>query len=112
LVRTAFRAAALRLAALRFRALARACRLRDRRDAALCPSRLRAPRVALERRADVLCRPALRPLAVSRSACFRARAEALPFFGALSFTPALRASDSPIAIACFVERAPCFPLRM
>jgi hypothetical protein len=28
-----------------------------------------------------------------------------------SFTPARRAFDSPIAIACFVERAPCFPSR-
>ena len=26
-------------------------------------------------------------------------------------TPALRAFDSPIAIACFVERAPCLPSR-
>jgi hypothetical protein len=32
--------------------------------------------------------------------------------GADSFTPALRAFDKPIAIACFVERAPCFPSRM
>lgn len=28
-----------------------------------------------------------------------------------SFTPARRAFDKPIAIACFVERAPCFPSR-
>jgi hypothetical protein len=28
-----------------------------------------------------------------------------------SFTPALRAFDRPMAIACFVERAPCFPSR-
>ena len=26
-------------------------------------------------------------------------------------TPALRAFDSPIAIACFADRAPCFPSR-
>ena len=33
-------------------------------------------------------------------------------FGALgSFTPARRAFDNPIAIACLVERAPCLPSR-
>jgi hypothetical protein len=31
--------------------------------------------------------------------------------GGESFTPARRAFDSPIAIACFVDRAPCFPSR-
>jgi hypothetical protein len=29
--------------------------------------------------------------------------------GAGSFTPARRAFDRPMAIACFVDRAPCFP---
>jgi hypothetical protein len=43
----------------------------------------------------------LRTLAVSL--------DAWPFLGGLSFTPARRAFDNPIAIACFVERAPCFP---
>jgi hypothetical protein len=28
-----------------------------------------------------------------------------------SFTPERRAFESPIAIACFVERAPCLPSR-
>jgi len=32
--------------------------------------------------------------------------------GVRSFTPARRAFESPIAIACFVDRAPCFPSRM
>ena len=32
--------------------------------------------------------------------------------GGGSFTPARRALDSPIAMACFVERAPCLPSRM
>jgi hypothetical protein len=32
-------------------------------------------------------------------------------FGACSFTPARLALDSPIAIACFGERAPCLPSR-
>jgi len=47
---------------------------------------------------------------------FRARVEVLlaffadaPFRGI--FTPARRAFDKPIAIACFVDRAPCFPSR-
>jgi hypothetical protein len=34
------------------------------------------------------------------------------FGGAGSFTPARLALDSPIAMACFVERAPCLPSRM
>src|SRR5262249_37933794 len=33
-------------------------------------------------------------------------------FGGGSFTPARRALESPMAIACLVERAPCFPSRM
>jgi len=32
--------------------------------------------------------------------------------GRPSFTPARRAFDKPMAIACFVERAPCLPSRM
>lgn len=42
----------------------------------------------------------------------RVWAEAFPFIGAWSFTPARRAFESPMAIACFVDRAPCFPSRM
>jgi hypothetical protein len=38
-------------------------------------------------------------------------AEALPFGGAGSFTPAFRAFDNPMAIACFGLRTPCFPSR-
>ena len=34
-----------------------------------------------------------------------------PAAGAGSLTPARRAFDRPMAIACFVERAPCFPSR-
>jgi hypothetical protein len=37
--------------------------------------------------------------------------EALPFFGGGSFTPARRAFESPMAIACFADLAPCFPSR-
>jgi len=32
--------------------------------------------------------------------------------GGRSFTPARRALERPMAIACFVDRAPCLPLRM
>jgi len=35
-----------------------------------------------------------------------------PAGGGPSFTPALRAFDKPIAIACFVFFAPCLPSRM
>jgi hypothetical protein len=35
-----------------------------------------------------------------------------PLFGAGKSTPARRAFDKPIAIACFDERAPCLPSRM
>jgi hypothetical protein len=41
----------------------------------------------------------------------RLRLGALPFAGAASFTPARRALDRPIAVACFAERAPCFRSR-
>ena len=52
------------------------------------------------------------PFCRSSSAFLRTCGEALPCFGAGSFTPARRASDSPIAMAWFAERAPCFPSRM
>jgi len=45
----------------------------------------------------------------SRFAWRRVRFEAAPFFGGGNFTPARRAFDKPIAIACLVERAPCSP---
>ena len=38
--------------------------------------------------------------------------EAVPLRGGGSLTPARRALDKPMAIACLVERAPCFPSRM
>src|SRR4029078_2067212 len=62
--------------------------------------------VARERFAEVFF-PALRR---SRFACSRVSADA--FFGGGNSTPARRALDRPIAIACFVERAPCLPSRM
>jgi hypothetical protein len=48
----------------------------------------------------------------SCAAFFRIFPEPLPFRGGGSFTPARRASDKPMAIACFAERAPCSPLRI
>jgi len=56
-----------------------------------------------------------------RRACLAARVAAAalrrvrrvePAGGLDSLTPARRAFDKPIAIACFVDRAPCFPSRM
>jgi hypothetical protein len=38
--------------------------------------------------------------------------DVFPFVGGGSLTPARRAFESPMAIACFVDRAPCLPLRM
>ncbi len=45
-------------------------------------------------------------------ACLHTDLEAVPFVGGDNFTPARRAFDKPIAIACMAERAPCFPSRM
>jgi hypothetical protein len=81
----------------------RACRASARGAAAVRPSRLSAFVIARDRLADglfcALRRPVLR----------RLFAAAFPFFGIL--TPARRALDKPIAIACFVDRAPCLPSR-
>jgi hypothetical protein len=78
-------------------------------DAAALGSRFNAFIVAADRFADgALFLPAL---AVSCSAFRRVAADA-PFFGGGRSTPARRAFDSPIAMACFDERAPCFPSRM
>src|SRR5262249_47573493 len=93
----------------RFRRALRTCRDNAVRDAALCPSRFSARSLARDLAGDALCPDFARER--SRCACFRARALAWPFFGGLSFTPARRALERPIAIACFVERAPCFPWR-
>jgi hypothetical protein len=41
----------------------------------------------------------------------RVRSDAWPRFGGFSLTPERRAFDKPIAIACFVDRAPCLPFR-
>jgi len=109
-VRAAFRAAAERLRWPLLRADVRACCESDDGDAAALPSWLSARRVAREREADTAFfeRPALKAL----WALFRVDSEVFPFFGALRLTPARRALDRPIAIACSVDRAPCFPSRI
>jgi hypothetical protein len=48
----------------------------------------------------------------SLSAFRRVSSETVPFFGGGSFTPARRALDSPMAMACLVDRAPCLPSRI
>lgn len=111
-VRAALPAAALRARAPRLAALERAWRARAFGDAALRPSRFNAFRVALPLfDAAVRFRPE-RPRAESRTALRRVSAEVLPGLGAASFTPERRALERPMAMACFVERAPCFPSRM
>jgi len=109
LVRAAFLAALRRFAAPRLRALVRACRESDAFDAALVPSRLRAFVVAR----DLFGEGACRELAASESCLVLVRTafEVLPL-GGCKGTPARRALERPIAMACFVERAPCFPSRM
>ena len=47
----------------------------------------------------------------ARRSCAFARMSA-PARGGFSLTPERRAFDRPMAIACFVDRAPCFPSRM
>ena len=109
LVRDAFAATAERARAPRFRAVARACLASAVLEAARRPSRRRADLVARWRRADGFLPDRLR-----FKACWALRrvfSDVVPFSGARSFTPERRAFESPIAIACLVDRAPCFPFR-
>src|ERR1035437_9184890 len=80
----------------RVRALARAWRESARCDAAATPSSSRAPSAARDRVGF-----GLRPVALGA------------FFpgGGGMFTPARLALDSPMAITCLAERAPCLPSR-
>lgn len=97
----------------RRRALAeRACFESALREAARFGSRLSARDVARDRRADGFRRFPLCPARYARAALLRVRADACPFRGGFNLTPARRAFDRPIAMACFVERAPCLPSRM
>lgn len=106
LVFAAFFADADRDAALRFLATLRECEASAVRDAAERPSRLSALRVARDRFAEVF-------LPARFVACLALRfVLALPLRGAGSFTPERRAFESPMAMACSGDRAPCFPSRM
>src|SRR4029079_13731461 len=107
LVRTALRADADLADAPRRRATMRACLPSARGDAAVCGWLLSALRVARERRADG--RPVLRRLLPVLLWALERDREDPPFRGSL--TPARRALESPMAIACSVEAAPCFPSR-
>src|SRR5438477_8929153 len=106
----AFFAAALRDVALRRRAAELAWRDSALGEAAEWPSGFSASRTARDRRVDgFLC---ARPSSIACTADSRVRSDVVPFAGAGSFTPARRAFCNPMAMACFVERAPCFPWRM
>jgi hypothetical protein len=76
-----------------------------------CGSRRSAFRTARDRRAELGRVEPRRDFDISRFACARVRVDAVPLRGGGSFTPDRRAFDSPIAIACFVDRAPCLPSR-
>jgi hypothetical protein len=69
---------------------------------------LRALRLARARRVDVFVRL---PAARLAAAALRLVVAFAFAGGGGSFTPARRAFESPIAVACFDERAPCFPSR-
>ena len=109
-VRAAFFAEAERERAERCFATRFACLDNAPLDAERRLSRLSARFVARDRfREGFLRRPA-RPFARSRFAWRFVRCG--PRFGGGNFTPALRALDRPMAIACSGERAPCSPSRM
>jgi hypothetical protein len=87
----------------RFPAALRACLERAFLDAPERPSLFNAFNVACERLREGFCRLEL---------CLALLLlEALPAGGGGSFTPAFRAFESPIAMACLGERTPCLPSR-
>jgi hypothetical protein len=109
-VRTAFIAALRKEEGPRLLAAPFVCRESADFEALDLLSLFKAFSVARERLGDTFRLPE-RPLARSRSACFRTRFVERPALGAPSFTPARRAFDKPIAIACCGDLAPCFPSR-
>jgi hypothetical protein len=111
-VRAAFLADAERWLAVRRLAAVFACLDSDRVVVAELPSRLSALVIARARVVDGRLRVPFAARLVASFAALRVRGDAVPFLGGGSFTPARRASDNPIAIACWGDRAPCFPSRM
>jgi hypothetical protein len=110
-VAAAFFAAARRALVDRRRAALFAWRASAVEDAAARPSRFNARRTARARRgARGLVAAPRRPARLAAAALFFVCAFALAG-GLRSFTPERRAFDNPIAMACFVERAPCLPSR-
>src|SRR5262249_21386738 len=109
LVRAAFFAARERALGPRLTADERAWRASAGFDPAAWPFRRKAPMVDRPRRRDRR-RPGCCGTSVSSSALCRAAAE--PPRGGGSLTPARRAFDRPIAIACLADCAPCLPSRM
>ena len=88
-----------------------ACAESDFFEAAECPSRFNALVVAADRLADVFVPPRA-PFAESCCAFLRVACDVVPDLGGGNFTPARRAFDNPIAMACLVDRAPCLPSRI
>src|SRR5262245_12526958 len=88
----------------------RACSESAFRETVCLLSCFNAREVARERVADV--RRARRcPARIAWRAFLLVAADACPLRGGFSLTPARRALESPMAIACFADRAPCFPSR-
>jgi hypothetical protein len=109
-VRTALIAAWCKDEWPRLFAALRVCRDRADRETVAVLSLFNALDVARERLGDVFRFPD-GPFAKSRFACFRILPLPRPSFGAFKSTPARRAFDSSIAIACLGDLAPCFPSR-
>ena len=109
-VRAARFAESDRSAGLLFRAALLACLESDDLETVVLGSFLRALTVARERFRDGFS-PSL-PRSKSCLALRRVASEVFPFAGGGSFTPARRAFERPIAIACLAERAPWSPLRI
>src|ERR1051325_5295820 len=97
-------------AAVRFRDWDFACLASAVCDAAEWPSRWSALVMALER--FTLGRLPRRMLPGCEILVDRVRFDFVPVFGGGTSTPARRALDRPMAMACFVDRAPCLPSRM
>ena len=109
-VRAAFFAAAERELAERCLATRFACLDNACLDAERRLSRLSARFVACDRFGEGFLRRPARPFVRSRFAWRVVRCG--PRFGGGNFTPARRALDRPMAIACSGERAPCLPSPM